>query len=766
MPCSRSNFQLDDDGGAIFGNCRWIGLVLSALLAAFVVPANVHALQTGSATVDSGSRLEFVPDETSKRESGVELVRVGFDGRLKLGHFSPVTIYLGQELEATPPDSFELICRDGDDIRVAYSGNLKLAVLPDGGKSNAVQGWIRPGRNGGPIGVRLLRGGEVVSEFEVPVESGTVKNIPATQPLVVVIHENGKLAELIRDSASASDAPEVVNVADSAELPLTSFGYDGVNTVVLPSSTELPPAQFAALSAWVRDGGDLVLVAQNGFDFSNGINELLPGTMNGTVDIGSSGLERLAKTDQQMVKGETDRLQIARLEPMTGIAVLEEEQSPLIIRQASGLGQVSLVTIDLMDDQVSGWIGTGALIRMVMNHGGERTLSSRVSNRVESSSLLHSGYKDLSGQLRAPLDQFRDVKFVSFTVVALLIGLFILCAGPGDFFLLKKIGRMEFTWITLGLMTAAFCALAWFTQRSMKPDKIRINQVEIIDIDVQSHRARGTVWANLYCPETGAVDIRFTGKSSIGIAIDSDLMTWHGLPGDGLGGMQTKSTASLIGQQYTNRISDNIADLSGESNSLLESIPLQVASSRSIYGRWSGTSVYDFKSQLTFDLEKSRTAQLKGTLKNSLDVPLVNCRIMFREWVYVIDGPLVPGEPIAIGLGDTQEKSLDNYFTRRVQQDDKGVVTAWDPNDTDLSRVTDVMMFYDLAGGYGFTGLTSGYQTHVDLSHLPILNRAVLVGEIAVPATPLEIGGQSSADSYDKQLTIVRIVLPVDTSKN
>ena len=67
------------------------------------------------------------------------------------------------------------------------------------------------------------------------------------------------------------------------------------------------------------------------------------------------------------------------------------------------------------------------------------------------------GYNDLAGQFRSPLDLPRDVHLVPFFVVALLVIAYILLIGPGDFFLLRRLGRgMQWTWITFPTIVVLF----------------------------------------------------------------------------------------------------------------------------------------------------------------------------------------------------------------------------------------------------------------------------------------------------------------------
>ena len=74
------------------------------------------------------------------------------------------------------------------------------------------------------------------------------------------------------------------------------------------------------------------------------------------------------------------------------------------------------------------------------------------------------------------------------------------------------------------------------------------------------------------------------------------------------------------------------------------------------------------------------------------------------------------------------------------------------------------MMFYQAAGGENYTGLTHGYFSKIDYSHLLKLKRAVLVGQIE-SASSLLVNGQEVKELYDSSVTMVRVVLPAESKK-
>ena len=83
------------------------------------------------------------------------------------------------------------------------------------------------------------------------------------------------------------------------------------------------------------------------------------------------------------------------------------------------------------------------------------------------------------------MDQFREVPPVPFAIVAGLVVIYILLIGPIDYLIVKKwFKRMELTWITFPIWVVLFSVGAYVLAYWLKGDQLRVNQAELVDIDV------------------------------------------------------------------------------------------------------------------------------------------------------------------------------------------------------------------------------------------------------------------------------------------
>ena len=713
------------------------------------------------------SSAHFQPKQESTPSATVS---IGFDGKVKLGKWVPIFISLDPSTSAA---KFEVENLDGDDTPVIYKGPL----LSDPKFPGRYQAWTRIGRTYGKFELRLLNAADDIIEtkqFNFTGSDRVEEFIGSTQELVLTLEPQDlfkKSIESVSSLASREDARIIAALGEKSILPFNWLGYDSADAILMVTSDieridRISDVQLDAVETWVKQGGTLILSAASNADrllSENGrLARFCPGNFVGLGECkNSSRLETFCDSQEQLLPSKDDAIPIVRIEDVRGIVLVDnsnaKNRKPLIVKTACGMGKVIFVTFDLDSPRMTEWIGFPKLVENLIS--GARTERETTSSTTsQGSSVSHFGYKDLIGQLRVPLDRFRDVQFVKFAMIALLIGLYILCIGPGDYFLLRKLfKKMELTWITFPLVSLIFCGLAIGISKATRPNTIKINQLEIIDIDTINGEVRGSVWGNLYSPTGQTCSIGLDKSHQLGFEIDSNLITWHGLPGNGLGGMTTTANPGLLKTNYEQsfQIGENGQTLSTE----IEDLPLQVSSTKPIFATWWASIEPESRVQLNRD---PRLTQLRGRVNYKLPFKLKNCRLIFENWAYVLENPLNPGDTFDVQTGTT-EKSLRSILTRKVKlkKSDRSENSPWDPTDIRVNRIADIMMFYQASGGKAYTNLSHQYHSFTDMTDQLNLHRAILVGEVDEPGAILKVNGKSALAQYDQTTTVVRILLEV-----
>jgi hypothetical protein len=528
------------------------------------------------------------------------------------------------------------------------------------------------------------------------------------------------------------------------------------------------PDRLGALKNWVRSGGRLIVsagaAAESLIAADGPLADLLPGKFDryipirqlNRLEVFASAREALRREDEL---GRPLDFQVARLTDVRGQIVVYEgrqpEDLPVLVWSSLGFGSVVFLGIELEQPVMATWSGTRNLVASLVEPG-LAAAKSRPSESTTQPSYLE--YHDLTGQLRAALEQFdaqgvRRVPFVGFLLLAVL---YVVLIGPVDYFFLKRCARrMELTWITFSLVVVAASAGAYWLASSSKGRAVALNQLDLVDIDLDARRYRGTSWFTVFSPETELYDLGLRSQlrpAAVEAAPkiphqDADntlLLSWLGLPGRVLGGMQSTAPPPRFDFAYSYS-----PELDAMSN-----VPIQVWSTKTFCGRSLGQTATRVDADLDVpDSSSQRT--VTGTVTNRLDVALSNCVLFYDRWAYSL-GTLAPGKEVRI-------EDLATVRTVATQLTRVGDwMTETEQERTDLPRLFSRMMFYRAAGGLGFTPLPNDYQDFVDASHLLETGKAVLVGHAEQPAFVVTDDGQPLAPDNSRRQAIYRFVFSID----
>ncbi len=711
---------------------------------------------------------------------------IGLDGVYKLGCWTPVEVTLrgGSETER---GYVELTLADTDGVPTTVRSSHDNLVRIDPGKISLVRLFVRSGQSNSPLTARFVVDGKVRTRRifyggNRSQSGGITGGLPATSRLHLVFGPAVGIEDLLKADYQENllTKTRIAHLENAAMLPARWIGYEGFDTVLLTTSQpelydSLQPGtpQLDALQQWVERGGRLVIFC--GREGSKLLGDhgplarLIPGRYEKQVPLRDAiALETLSGSEKPLSRKRLD-LQVPKLVDVRGkvlaYAGRQATNLPLVIRAQQGLGEVVFVAVDVDQSPLKEWEGRPRLLRKILSW--PETISDSNDNAT-----LHvgaSGHDDLTGQLRNALDsQFQGVQTISFAMVAMLAIAYIGLIGPGDFFLLKKLlRRMELTWITFPLIVLGTSAGAYWFAHAMKGDQLRVNQVEIIDVDTTTGLTRGTVWTHFFSPRATQYDLtlqpRLPGRTLVepqALSRPSPLaprfsttVSWLGLPGHALGGMQTSSSQTTLSDRGY-RYGDQLQSLDG--------MPVQVWSTKTIHARWSTTAMP------ALDIELSETSDklLTGRVTNHLGVELTDCLLLYGPWAYHL-ARLGDGATVIIN-DDLQPRTVKTMLTSSSAGDetvtrftDDGTV-HYDKNGTDVARIVKAMMFYDAIGGIRYTGALNRYQQFIDMSRTLKTGQAILLARCQDRGSPWFDGDRPLKSNDDKHWLYYRFVIPVE----
>ena len=474
------------------------------------------------------------------------------------------------------------------------------------------------------------------------------------------------------------------------DLPDRWYGYDAVDIVVLTTASDSfvkalsePAAapRRRALGEWVRRGGKLVvsvgrnrqlvadlldLIPLSEFDKQPLINCKIDGAIAPAADKGHKGapalplrvLTRWATSGREA----PELLEVAELTrlrpnlPDTGpkaehVNVLiregprddDKDGPPVIVHAACGLGRVVLVGFDLDAAPFSNWAGQRTVWEKL-----EAELDPRPPAAQQVANFMgRAQSEEIDGELKRALESFKEVPVISFGWVALFILVYIVIVGPLDYLILKKVfKRLELTWITFPTVVVGISVAAYFTAYSLKGDDLRINKIDVYDLDLHgaAPQAYGSTWVTLFSPriQNYTIGIEPTAPAASQSPGSSGGAAWVATPsadsrtprpvvtvmeGDS-GGIGRVGSQGLFRRAY--EYAPNAAGLEG--------VSIPVWSMRTFTARWRApvTGPVGVEADLRHARDKNDLGLL-GRITNHLPVELRNVTLLYKGHSYAAD---------------------------------------------------------------------------------------------------------------------------------
>lgn len=733
---------------------------LAALRGAILALCALAAI-AGGADAQQVSRPELVE------------IKVGFDDNFKVNFWTPIQVTIRGGSESYT-GHVELQTADSDGTLATVVSQQPYQLTP--GQLTRASMFVRFGQNDPALEIRFRdEDGNVRLRRRLetmPAPDGLEIPLPLSsqQRLIISIGasigvEDGIAYRKRTEQGRFAETISIARVSDLAQLPTAWFGYEGVDAVIL--STSRPDlyggfsdtgARSAALVEWMRLGGTVVVAAGSSAPTllaeGGALAAFSPGRLVDSIRLTeTTAMEKYAGGASPVPRPSGEfAYAVPRFETIDGVVDVSEGDVPLAIRTPRQFGQSIALAFDLDQPPFIDWKARGEFVDRLFTSAGIFPLAAPTSDDQ-----FGMGYQDVAAELRGALDNFPGVQPVSFALVALLILVYIVLIGPGDYFFVKKIlGRMELTWITFPLIVVLVSGGAYGLAYWTKGTELRLNQVDVIDVDVAAGEMRGATWLNLFSPTTQAFNLSVLPHAPNGElpAEDQVLFSWMGAPAQAWGAVgQGGAGASLFGRSYWFS-----PDLSA-----VEEAPIQVWSTKSFTSRWSAPVAPGVKGELRLGLDNVP----EGTIVNQLPFALDNCLLLADRWAYTLNR-LEPGKTATLKAGDQSELAR-TLLNRELISNDKNIVyaTPYNQNQHSIEGALRLMMFYEASGGRAVHPFSDDYERFVDMSAQLKLGRAVLVGWGPQNAGDLTQGAELTNDGrplaapHVQHWTVYRFLLPI-----
>lgn len=712
-------------------------------------------------------------------------VRVGYasndkPNQFKVGAWVPIWVQLGTPGNEDFKGVLEVTVADDAGTPVSFHQPIKLNPKD----TQRFVSYARPGDRNPEFTVRVFdeHGKRAANDYSTT-STGVALN--PVQPDGTLLITLGKPAgvELIpslpdfnatQSQGLSETAVGTIDTMGSATLPGRWYAYDAATAIVLDTGDReamraLENFRGGPLAEWVKRGGHLVVAVGRDWQaaLDSFLGPMLPAVP--TAQIKVSSLEALdayagtggTKQAKQITPPGSPPVMITKLENVAKDAkvLAATGDLPLVVRGPYGFGRVTLIALDVDQKPFATWDArAGFWVRAIDLRRPATDISG--NPRVIGGRMYQSGVSDVASALRKALDQFPGVRLVPFGWVAFFIFLYILLIGPGDYFFLKKVvKRMELTWVTFPLIVVTVSLVAYYGAYVVKGNELRVNKLDVVDVDQEAGILRGSAWVNVFSPQNRDYDVALVPERLDLKAEPVDpkappqrvpgtemLLSWFAAPEVGFGGMGGQGRMNFASGGYTYAPASTADSLAG--------VRVPIWSTKCFTARWFAQA----PELIDSDLKPVGVDRVEGTLTNRTGGILRDAVLVHRNQIYTL-------QTIAAGATVRIKPTETRFLSGRLNEIGRkyNVINNYQPNanNADRAELAFDLMFHDSRPASSTEAhLTSNPLHYLDLSGQLDLGRAMLVARLERPASHLALGNAPSEPKID-DVTMLRVILPL-----
>ncbi len=324
---------------------------------------------------------------------------------------------------------------------------------------------------------------------------------PVNQHAVMVLAQNSAPLTAIQINLLAAQPlatglqSEMVTAPDARDLPNSAEGYLAFSRIVLADQplSSLTAMQISALQNYVYLGGTLIV--SGGANLTHlqnpALQQMLPIKPQQVSTAHVLKFDALPKY-APLTSAAGFALTEGKLMPGAVVFASTHAGQPLISTISRGSGKVVFTSFDLLDSDLNRWPGRIALWKLLDTAGRHPVpiLPRMPDIAAHSSYILNS----LSGSKAASVP---SIKVVAFFCIA-----YLLLISPVNYLILKKLDRLEWSWVTIPACILLFTAGAYLFGRILKNAPLTLRSITYLETTANSGHMAGTIFASIYSPRS------------------------------------------------------------------------------------------------------------------------------------------------------------------------------------------------------------------------------------------------------------------------
>jgi hypothetical protein len=284
------------------------------------------------------------------------------------------------------------------------------------------------------------------------------------------------------------------------DLPLSHMAYDGVMMLVVPADavTEISQTSLASIQQWVLSGGRLVVVADSAGD---AWRSWLPPAAAGLVDLAPAERLPLPKKLSEAIASVEPREGREQPAPAQSVNTrminLSEQASRKgwrvayasgsagpMARGPVGFGEVTILGFDPQrTSAVVSAPAAAAVWKQVLHESGAAffTMFNRTPQLRTPGFMWVEPQQQAMNQALESLARLPVLGFTVFWIMAGALGLLAALVGPLDYFVLKRRGALQRSWLTAIVWITIASLVAAGAPRFIRTDPTHVGRLTVVD---------------------------------------------------------------------------------------------------------------------------------------------------------------------------------------------------------------------------------------------------------------------------------------------
>jgi hypothetical protein len=444
--------------------------------------------------------LGLVPSSAAAADGLIVEAKALLDGHARVGSWMAISVHMKND---GPAITGELRMTGGAQGRTRFGQVVDLPTQSD--KTFLL--YAQPPAFGRELEVAFVDGDQTIAKTKV----GFTIHDGAQLIVGVVAERPGDIVGGIDLLPNQNQVAPVIVPLDPEDLPERVEAWSGLDRLVWQDldSNRLTPGQLGSLRGWVAGGGRLVIVG--GTAGPNSLSAfpdaLLPYRPTATIDVPASSLTSLLGS----VPAGTADLPALGGELSDGRALVTSGDRVVAAERGYGNGAVTLVGFD----PSTRWIADGS--------AGEALWRRLLPARSNAGLVLGD-----DSQLVSAVSQLPSLALPPIGGLIVLLGAYILLVGPINYFILRRIDRRDWAWITMPALIGVFAVGAYGYGALLRGSEVLVNEVALVRGSPGATDGTAQVYIGVFSPSRGTYQVHVPGGALLSAPISGDFFGGDG----------------------------------------------------------------------------------------------------------------------------------------------------------------------------------------------------------------------------------------------